>query len=204
MPLGKAKAVKRSTLAGSTTCSRQSGPASASRLRTLSAPAGSNQLPSVRSPHLAFALRSVEGAEADVLAGATNTIRRDRPVFVVEANLQKQRELKFLLGVIHQLNYTVHLVPEQCGGFTGQRNLIAIPAERPPLGWVSAIIDAGSVPLDDEFLAGIAPNCEFNNRGHTCLPSWWKRRRQSSTWSHTRVNYTSHCHLLDSPLVSLC
>ena len=96
------------------------------------------------SQRLVFAHFDVEGAELDVLAGATDTIRRDRPIFTVELKLGNTAYNAKLFGAVRELGYDAFVVPERCGVPYDCRNVICLPAERQP----TAALSAGTVRVD--------------------------------------------------------
>ena len=84
---------------------------------------------------LAFGHFDVEGAEVDLLKGATRVIMRDRPIFTIEtgsASVTYSNALKVLTGI----NYTGYVVKEQCGVFRSCRNVLCFPVERLPPAWL--------------------------------------------------------------------
>ena len=93
------------------------------------------------SQRLVFAHFDVEGAELDVLAGATDTIRRDRPIFTVELKLGNTDYNAKLFGAVRGLGYDAFVVPERCGVPYDCRNAICLPVERQP----TAALSAGTV-----------------------------------------------------------
>ena len=88
---------------------------------------------------LAFAHWDVEGNEAAVVAGATRTLARDRPLLTLEVVLfpaAQAREQRFgwevdaagLLRTLHQqLDYATFVVEESCGVGAQCRNLLCVP-----------------------------------------------------------------------------
>lgn len=85
-----------------------------------------------RGETLALAHFDVEGAELDVLRGATATILRDAPVVTTElfvhANASYTREL--MNYVSETLQYDSYLVEEVCGLRMDCRNLLHVPRRR--------------------------------------------------------------------------
>ena len=79
----------------------------------------------------------VEGGELDVVEGAANTIKRDRPVFTVEISVHgghggesARLDARRLLTRIAELGYTSFVVEEQCGEPADLRNVINLPTEQ--------------------------------------------------------------------------
>ena len=93
------------------------------------------------SQRLVFAHFDVEGAELDVLAGATDTIRRDRPIFTVELKLGNTDYNAKLFGAVRGLGYDAFVVPERCGVPYLLAAPSALPVERQP----TAAFSAGTV-----------------------------------------------------------
>lgn len=78
------------------------------------------------SERLAFGHFDVEGAEEDLLLGAAQTIRRDRPIFTIET---QSATGPGLIRAAADLGYQPYLVPEKCGTNGDCRNLICLPME---------------------------------------------------------------------------
>ena len=87
---------------------------------------------------LAFGHFDVEGAELDLLQGATMVMRRDRPIYTVEATLRDVKGVKALLQQVESLGFRAFMVPERCGGDRQCRNFICSPVERQLMGWLPA------------------------------------------------------------------
>ena len=83
-----------------------------------------------RGERLGFAHFDLEGGELDVLMGAKDTIRRDRPVFTVETFVHNHPDLTLrLMRTIRSFGYQSYMVEEQCGLPVDCRNIINIPHE---------------------------------------------------------------------------
>jgi FkbM family methyltransferase len=83
-----------------------------------------------RDERLAFAHFDVEGAEADVLLGGMETLRRDRPIFTVEMEYHHRTTPAALFAVFNALGYQAYLVHEVSGVYHDARNLLVVPVER--------------------------------------------------------------------------
>ena len=83
----------------------------------------------MRHRTLAFAHWDVEGNEIELLQGARATIRRDRPLFTVEAhpktNATKHAEV---IAMTKDLGYTCLEISEECGS-EDCINLVCVPTE---------------------------------------------------------------------------
>lgn len=85
--------------------------------------------------HLAFAHFDAEGAELDILTGASAIIQRDRPIFTIEVEVGKRISrfsFAHALAFLRAWNYSVYVVPEVCGIEPRCRNAVCFPSERPP------------------------------------------------------------------------
>ena len=97
------------------------------------------------SERLAFGHFDVEGAELDLLSGATAVLQRDRPVFTVEQALADVYGARSLLREIESLGFKAHMVPEVCGKNRDCRNFICVPSERP---LTDPMLVRNTVPID--------------------------------------------------------
>lgn len=79
---------------------------------------------------LSFAHWDVEGNEIELLNGAQNVIKRDRPFFTVESfHLSNASHHHTLMSAIKHLNYTIIRVNEKCGWPRDCRNYLCVPNE---------------------------------------------------------------------------
>ena len=84
-----------------------------------------------RGETLALGHFDVEGAELEVLRGATATIRRDAPVFTTELHVHDNCSFSSeLLRYADALDYDSYLVEEVCGARMDCRNLVHLPRRR--------------------------------------------------------------------------
>lgn len=80
---------------------------------------------------LAFAHIDVEGAELDVLWGASAIIQRDRPLFSVEVWVHKNHSYTHqLVDHVKAAGYRPYSINERCGLNGDCRNLLCLPLER--------------------------------------------------------------------------
>ena len=95
-----------------------------------------------RDERLAFAHFDVEGAEADVISGGMQILRRDRPIFTVEVGYHQRTTPAALFHAFRALSYQAYLVHEVSGTNVDARNLLVMPTERRP---AQALIGDGSM-----------------------------------------------------------
>lgn len=117
---------------------------------------------------LAFAHFDVEGAEADVLAGGMETLKRDRPIFTVEVGYHDHAAAAKLFAVFGQLGqYDAYLVHEVSGVRSDLRNLVVIPSERPPAS-DSPLAQEATVVRNASHLSHVASTAPTMVRGVLC------------------------------------
>ena len=141
-----------------------------------------------RGERLGLAHFDVEGAELDVLMGAKDTIRRDRPVFTVETFVHNHPNLTWsLMRTISLFGYQSYMVEEQCGLPVDCRNIINIPRELLPSFVKSPTLDLATTvgvffPISEDSIArhAYAPVCKA---GAPCCAAgpvnsfglnWWR------------------------------
>lgn len=141
-------------------------------------------------------LRSVEGAEPDVLLGALNIITRDRPILTLEVEFAYKERTKNLLQQVLHLDYKLHLVPEVCGVRRTLRNVICIPVEYRVSARTSAALANGTIQVDRLFLESLPDAC---SHAASCFPSWYQSVFGSSlSWHHSVVSERRHCEFVST------
>ena len=129
---------------------------------------------------LGFAHFDAEGNELDVLHGGEETIRRDRPIFTVEVNVQRTPiyTTKLLSFITDRLGYDAFLVDEECGLPLDCRNLVCVPRARRQLhAKVTALL------TDPNSTGAIVWGVDATNilqHGYPCC-------RQDAACCHTRL-----------------
>lgn len=94
---------------------------------------------------LAMAIIDVEGGEIDVLKGASEILKSDRPIVVIEVfvTLKRARHMYTIFDIFKRAKYALFVVDEWCGFEMECRNIMCIPREQ-----LSRLLIAESPILD--------------------------------------------------------
>tara|TARA_Y100000996_G_scaffold289292_1_gene228527 strand:+ start:410 stop:1234 length:825 start_codon:yes stop_codon:yes gene_type:complete len=81
---------------------------------------------------LAMAIIDVEGSEVDVLRGASDVLKSDRPIMVIEVFVQHKRARRMyaVFDIMKKAEYALFVVDEWCGFEMECRNIVCIPREQ--------------------------------------------------------------------------